>query len=117
MSSARELVEEHLAAFNAHDTARVLAGFAPDAVWATGQDIVRGRDALAELFDAGLWELDPSLRILSLVGEDPLVAAELHETITVEGERRDFRIAVFFTVGAGLIRTAKVYREGSADID
>jgi hypothetical protein len=34
----------------------------------------------------------------------------------VNGERREFDIAVFFTVDDGLIRTAKVYREGSADI-
>jgi hypothetical protein len=117
MPSARQVVEEHLAAFNAHDTERVLAGFASDAVWATGQDVARGSDALAELFDAGLWELDPSLRVLTLVDADPLVAAELHETLKVGGERRDFRIAVFFTVAGGLIRSAKVYREGSADID
>jgi ketosteroid isomerase-like protein len=117
MASAREAVEEHVAAFNAHDTARVLAGFAPDAVWATGQDVVRGSDSLAELFDAGLWQLEPSLHVLTLLGEETLVAAELHETITVEGARHDFRIAVFFTVEAGLIQAAKVYREGSADID
>ncbi len=34
----RAAVLEHLAAFNAHDTARVLAGFTPDAVWITGAD-------------------------------------------------------------------------------
>jgi hypothetical protein len=39
----RSVVAEHLTAFNEHDTDRLLAGFASDAVWATGQLVVRGR--------------------------------------------------------------------------
>jgi hypothetical protein len=117
MPTARDVVEEHLAAFNAHNTARLLAGFADGAAWSTGQDVMRGRDALAEMFDAGLWELDPSLTALSIVAEDRIVAAELHERITIDGELRQFSIAAFFEVTGGLIHRAKVYREGIADID
>lgn len=109
-------VRAHLAAFNAHDTGALLAGLAPDAVWATGAGTVRGRAALTELFDAGLWALAPSLAVAALVEAGPLVAAELVEEITVGGERRSFPIAAFFTVADGLITRVKVYREGSADL-
>lgn len=112
----RALVEEHLAAFNAHDTARLLAGFATDAVWITGEDVVQGRAALAELFDSGLWSMNPSLRVRSIVSDGDRAAAQLHESITVEGEVREFDIAVFFELADGLITRAKVYREGSADL-
>lgn len=113
---ARDAVVEHLAAFNAHDTDRLLAGFTEDAVWATGQDIVRGRPALAELFDEGLWELAPSLTTLTLIADERSVAAELHERITIDGAEREFAIAAFFRVSDGLITSAKVYREGTADL-
>lgn len=117
MTNARQVVEAHLDAFNAHDTERLLATFSSDAVWATGRDVVRGREALAELFDDGLWQLAPNLVLRSLVASDNLVAAELLETITIDGARTRFGIAGFFTIRNGRIATAKVYREGSADLD
>ena len=117
MTNARRVVEEHVAAFNAHDTARLLAGFTADAVWATGRDVVRGHDALAELFDDGLWQLEPNLQLRSLVAGDDLVAVELSETIMVDGARTEFDIAAFFTIRGGQIAAAKVYREGTADLD
>jgi hypothetical protein len=117
MPSARDAVEEHLAAFNAHDSERLLAGFADDAIWATGQDVMRGRAALADLFDDSLWDLQPQLAVVSFVAGEQTVAAELREQITVAGARENFRIAVFFTVLDGLIVNAKVYREGVADIE
>lgn len=113
---ARDAIVEHLAAFNAHDTDRLLAGFAQDAVWATGQDVVRGQAALAELFDPGLWELAPSLTTVTLIADERTVAAELYERITIDGAEREFSIAAFFRVADGLITTAKVYREGTADL-
>jgi hypothetical protein len=109
-------VEEHLAAFNAHDTARLLAGFTADAVWITGQDTTTGRAALAELFDDWLWSLRPHLELRTLLVDDARAAAQLHETLTVDGVAREFEISVFFEVEDGLIRRAKVYRAGSADI-
>ena len=36
--------------------------------------------------------------------------------MTVDGQRREFTIAVFFEIADGLIRRAKVYREGTADL-
>jgi hypothetical protein len=113
----RSVVLEHLDAFNQHSSDRLLAGFSADAVWATGQDVFEGRAALAELFEPGLWAHDPSLTVLSLIANDAGAAAELREELTVDGERRSFNIAVIFEVDRGLIRKAKVYREGSADIE
>lgn len=116
MISALELVEEHIAAFNAHDSERLLATLAPDVVWATGQDVCRGHEGLAGLFDPALWALDPSLTAAHVLSDPTHVAAEMIERITVDGEPREFHIAAFFTVEDGLIRTAKIYREGSADL-
>lgn len=110
-------VRTHLAAFNAHDTEALLAGLDPDAVWATGAAVVRGRDALRELFDAGLWAMAPSLAVRTLIGDGPAVAAELVEDITVDGRRHRFPIAAFFAVaGDGTSTGVKVYREGGADV-
>jgi ketosteroid isomerase-like protein len=114
--NARAVVEEHIAAFNAHDASRLLAGLAPDAVWITGSDTVAGRAALADLFDDWLWSTSPSLSAVSIVAEGDRVAAQLREVMTVDGRRREFTIAVFFEVADGLITRAKVYREGSADL-
>lgn len=111
------MVDEHLAAFNAHDSVRLLAGFAEDAAWATGQDVMRGRDVLAELFDEGLWELAPALTTITILADEHTVAAELYERITIDGEQREFSIAAFFHVADGRIKSVKVYREGTADID
>ncbi|MEP7021672.1 MAG: nuclear transport factor 2 family protein [Pseudonocardiales bacterium] len=114
---ARLVVLAHVEAFNEHSTARLLDSLSKDAVWATGQDIVTGRAELARLFDQGLWDLAPSLDVRSLVVDGTAVAAQLYEELTLDGERQGFHIAVFFAISDGLIRTAKVYREGSADID
>ena len=111
-----DLVREHLAAFNAHDSERLLAGLAEDVRWTTGHDAFRGRQALAELFDDGLWAMGPSLELRTLVADGAAAAAELVEDITVNGERRRFAIAVFFRFADGLITHATVYREGSADL-
>jgi uncharacterized protein len=116
-ASAVAVVREHVDAFNAHSTERLLAGFAPDAVWVTGTDVTHGRDGLADLFDDWLWGLRPSLAVITLVAADRHVAAELVEELTVDDERRAMNIAVFFVVDQGRITSAKVYREGSADVD
>ena len=115
-SAAGAAVREHLAAFNAHDTARLLAGCAENIEWITGQDHIHGIDELAALFDDWLWGLDPSLTIRTLVCDEHRVAAELVEQLTVDGVLRSMPIAAFFTVTAGRITSATIYREGSADI-
>jgi hypothetical protein len=99
--TTRAAVEEHVAAFNAWDTERLLAGFAPHAVWITGQDRFVGTAALASLFDVGLWALTPHLDVKVLVVEGSLAALEVVETLTVEGERQVFAIAAFLEVDPG----------------
>jgi hypothetical protein len=109
--------EEHVAAFNAWDTARVLAGFGPDAVWITGQDRFVGTVALAGLFDETLWDRRPHLEVRTLLTNGSAAALEVVETLTVDGEPQVFGIAAFLEFDDdGLIRRGRVYREGRADI-
>ena len=114
--STRSVVDDHIAAFNAHDTERLLAGLAPDAVWNTGSDTLAGRTALADLFDDWLWSTSPALTLVSVVVEGDRAAAQLRETMTVDGTQHEFPIAVFFDISDGLISRATVYREGTADL-
>lgn len=114
--SSAEAVLEHIAAFNAHDRVRLLAGLAADATWLTGRDSLHGHAALAEMFDDGLWALNPSLRVLRLVAEAQSVAVEMVETLTVDDEQQVCPIACFFDLQGATIRRVKVFREGSADI-
>jgi hypothetical protein len=115
--AAEDVVREHIDAFNDHSTSRLLAWFAPEAVWQTGTDRLVGIDALAELFDDGLWAMEPALEIRSCVASfEGRVALELTETLTIEGRRTAFAIAGFFTVEDGRITEAKIYREGSAEL-
>jgi hypothetical protein len=116
VDEVRAAVLEHIAAFNAGDSGRLLRGFSADAVWVTGQDRFAGHGELAGLYDAGLWGLAPHLDVLTLVCADRGAAVQLHERLTVDGETREFDIAVFFELSGGLITRAKVYREGSADL-
>jgi ketosteroid isomerase-like protein len=115
--SVAEAILEHLAAFNAHDTDRVLAGLAPDAVWITGRDVATGRAALAEVFDDWLWSLRPQLATVNLIADGDTAAAELREQLTVDGATREYAIAAFFNVRDGLITHAKIYREGNATLE
>jgi hypothetical protein len=115
--SARALVLDHIAAFNAHSTERLLAGLATDAVWQTGQDTVRGHAGLGDLFDDWLWSRTPALDVHTLLVEGTRVAAELREQLIVDGQRQTFDIAVFFDTDADRITSVKVYREGRADLD
>lgn len=116
MTTTRAAVLEHLAAFNAHDRPRLLAGLTEDVEWSTGRDRIRGRAALADIFDDGLWELGPSLTVVRLLVDGDEAAAELTEVLTVSGETHRFPIAAFFTVRAGLLHRVTVYREGTADL-
>jgi hypothetical protein len=111
-AGACQVVLNHLAAFNDHDTARLLATFAP-MVWATGEDVFHGAVELAGLFNQQLWILRPSLEVLSLVCAGEHAAAELREVLSEEGELHRFAIGVFFHVQQGPIRRGRVYREGT----
>jgi ketosteroid isomerase-like protein len=116
VSRTRAAVDEHVAAFNSWDSSRVLAGFAPDSVWVTGQDRFVGRAALSEVFDAGLWEIRPHLEVRNALVDGQSVALELVESYEIEGEKQVVAIAAFLDFdGDGLIRRGTVYREGNAD--
>ncbi len=111
-----DAIFEHVAAFNAHDRERLLSGLHPGIVWSTGRDTLRGHAALAELFDDGLWAMSPSLRVLRLVTGTSVAAAELQESLTVDGEVQTFAIACFFDLDGPSIVRVKVFREGTADV-
>jgi len=113
----RALVLDHVEAFNTHDRARLLRGVAEDVVWSTGRDTIIGVEALAEIFDDGLWVMQPSLTVEHLLVQGDRAGSQMSEALTFAGEERCFAIAVFFHIRGGRIQQAKVYREGSADID
>jgi hypothetical protein len=96
-------VSAHVDAFNKHSTEDLIRGLAGDIVWATGDDVFRGHRELGQLFDDGLWSMNPLLHVKAIIAEGGHASAELHETLTVDGEDRSFDIAVFFTVSGGLI--------------
>jgi uncharacterized protein len=116
LSDPEAVVLEHIRAFNAHSTSRLLQGLAADAVWRTGTDRFQGTTALEDLFDPWLWTLDPSLETSAILVDGNRVAAQVVEQLTIDGEVRRMDIAVFFEVRDGKIAEAKVYREGSADL-
>jgi hypothetical protein len=117
-AATRAAVLDHLDAFNAHDTDRLITGLHQDVVWATGSDAFRGTSQLrTDVFDEGLWAMRPSLAVRTLLVEGERAAGMFHETLTVNEELREFDIAVFFTVHDAAIRTVKVFREGNADIE
>ena len=115
--SIRALVKDHVDAFNAHDRPRLLDGLATDVVWTTGADTFRGVSSLADVFADSLWAMQPSLNITDLLVDGDRAAAQMLEVLTVDGQQRRFMIACFFDIRAGRIHGAKVYREGSADLD
>ncbi|MQA32238.1 nuclear transport factor 2 family protein [Modestobacter roseus] len=117
-AATRAAVLEHVAAFNAHDTDRLLAGLHEDVVWATGSDLFRGTAQLRDaVFDVGLWEMRPSLAVRTLLVEGGAAAGTFREVFVVGDERREVDIAVFVTVHDAVIRTVTVFREGSADVE
>lgn len=113
----RALVTDHVEAFNAHDRPRLFAGLTPDVTWSTGADTFSGTQALAQVFDDGLWDMRPSLTVVDLLVDEDRAAAQIVEVLNVEGQPRRFMIACFFELRSGRIQRVKVYREGSADIN
>lgn len=110
------LIESHVAAFNAHDLENLMAGFADDAVWITGRSTARGRAELTDLFAGAMAGLLPTLTIQNLIVGEGQAAAQMVETFTHEGVSRTDHIAGFYVVRDGLIASAKIYREGSAEL-
>jgi hypothetical protein len=113
---AATVVRRHVDAFNARDLDTLMAGFTEDASWVTGATIARGRGELTELFAGALAGLLPTLTIQNLLAEGDRAACQMTETLTVAGEERTFFIAGFYQLRGGRIASAKIYREGSAEI-
>ncbi|TQL02642.1 hypothetical protein FBY24_1722 [Cellulomonas sp. SLBN-39] len=113
--SAREdLVRRHVDAFNAGDVDRLLADFAPDAEWVTGDHVVP-TGGLRPFFAAAVQHLRPHLTLVRVIDGTDAVAVEMTETWTVEGEVRSAALIAVLDVEGGRICRGKVYREGSAD--
>jgi len=115
--SPRGVVLQHLEALNAHDPDAFFATVDPAVVWRTGTDRYVGREALGELFDDGFWQWRPRMHPLTLAEQGGVVLAELEETLHLDGGAQHFRIAASFEVVDRLIVAARIYREGSADLD
>jgi hypothetical protein len=111
-----DLIKGHVKAFNARDLEALMAGFADDAVWITGQTTARGRAELADLFAGAMRGLLPTLAIQNLIAGEGQAAAQLVEVFTFEGAERTDHIAGFYVIKQGRIASAKIYREGSADV-
>ena len=110
------LIRTHVEAFNAHDLETLMAGFADDAVWITGNTTVRGRAELTELFEGAMEGLLPVLTIQNLIVGRDRAAYQMVEVFTFDGAERTEHIAGFYDIVDGRIASAKIYREGSADV-
>jgi uncharacterized protein len=110
------LIEAHVEAINTRDLDALMAGFADDAVWTTGKTTARGRAELTELFAGAMDGLLPTLTIQNLIVGDDQAAAQLIEVFTYQGVERTDHIAGFYRFREGRITSAKIYREGSADV-
>lgn len=120
-SSNEDLVKRHVKAFNDKDVDALLADFTDDATWVTGDYIVPP-GGLREFFTGAFDALVPHLTLRRVIDGGDAVAAEMTEQWTHDGTTRTAAlIAVFelapgvFISDPGTIRSAKIYREGTAD--
>ncbi|MGC9667194.1 nuclear transport factor 2 family protein [Planosporangium sp. 12N6] len=113
---AADVVRRHVEAFNARDLDGLMAGFTENALWVTGTSVARGHSELVELFAGAMEGLLPTLAIRNLLAESDRAACEMTERLTWDGEERTFSIAGFYQVRDGRIASAKIYREGNAEI-
>jgi len=105
-----------VAAFDGGRLDELVAGFTDDATWRTGRSDATGTAELRALFAGAIAGLAPRLRIRGLVTRGDRVAAELTETLTVEGRTTEVPITAWYRVRDGRIAEAHVYREGSAEV-
>ncbi|MFD8563639.1 nuclear transport factor 2 family protein [Streptosporangium canum] len=113
---AAAVLRRHVDAFNARDLDALMAGFTEDASWVTGTSVARGVGELTELFSGAMAGLLPTLTIQNLLTEGDWAACQMTETLTAADEERTFFIAGFYELRGGRIASAKIYREGSAEI-
>src|ERR1700722_2161252 len=109
-----DLVIAHLAAFTSGDLTELLATLAADAVFVSGTTLITPSD-FAEFFGWAIREIQPRIRLQSVVSEAGNVACQFVETVTVEGQQRQLNRAAFYTVADGLISSVKVYGVHSGD--
>lgn len=115
MTEIEELLRAHVDAFNDRDLDALMAGFADDARWVTGRSTASGRAELTELFAGAMKGILPTLTIRELITGPGRAAAEMVEEYTHDGVAHVDHIAGFYVFRDGLIVSAKIYREGSAD--
>ena len=109
-------IGEHVRAFNDRDIDALMSGFTDDACWITGSSVARGRAELTELFTGAMTGLLPALTIADLLAIPDRAACQLIERLTVRGEEQVCFIAGFYEFRDGRIASAKIYREGSAEV-
>lgn len=114
MDTTRALVQRHIDAVNAGDADALLADFAPDAVWVTGDYTVPAGE-LRSFFEGAMRSIRPHLSPVRTIGEGDAVAVEMTETWTHDGASKQAALIAVFDLAAGRITRAKIYREGSAD--
>jgi ketosteroid isomerase-like protein len=109
-------IAEHVRAFNERDINALMSGFTDDACWITGSTVARGRAELMKLFTGAMTSLLPTLTIQDLLAAPDRAACQLVERLDVRGEQRMCFIAGFYQFRDGRIASAKIYREGSAEV-
>ena len=112
------VVHDHLEAFNARDLRALADGFADDATFASGNDLVVGRRGITAFFaDAFAQPLRAHLQLRSSLTEGDTVACELAETLVLDdGRRHELALATFYTVRGGALARVKVYREDASTL-
>jgi hypothetical protein len=109
-------IGNHVRAFNDRDIDALMTGFTDDACRITGSSVARGRAELAELFTSAMAGLLPTLTIQNLLVTSDRAACQLIEKLTFDGEEKVYFIAGFYELRDGRIASAKIYREGSAEL-
>ncbi|WP_020661915.1 nuclear transport factor 2 family protein [Amycolatopsis benzoatilytica] len=112
-----DALHQHVAAFNNRDLQTLLDGFTDDAVWITGTSVARGRAELTDLFSGAMEQLLPTLTIENVLVDGDQAAAQLTERLTHNGDDLVFAIAGFYRLAGDRIASAKIYREGTAELE
>jgi steroid delta-isomerase len=113
-SPARSAAEAYLARVNARDIDGLVALFAPDAVLlAAGGQRLQGADAIREFYASTVLAAEPSVRAVHFVQQDascvmeleattaaaPGSTARLADVLTVGGDGRIVRLAIYMQLG------------------
>lgn len=109
---ALEVVERHLAAFNAADLDAVMADFDDEAVFATAEQLVVGARSIRALFgDSFAAPVEARLALQRAVEQGGTVACELRETLSTDGVVHELDVAAFYSVRRGRLARVRIYRD------